>query len=665
MNNKDLGFFQQHIEKIVLGIGGVVLIGVGATQFLLGQPNAIEVNNKVVSPDEIKDNVTRPAQTLAGRLDQPSPLPEIVIPKYSQSFIKLFDLDVATNQQLAAIDNTGLADEFNVIVSPDYPTKFLPTPPLPIDVLAKKGHGVLADDGSDLYLDFLEFVSSQPDRPVDFPYVSVSAEFSFEDLVARYESTDIPGDQRIDEGLWRERLAITSVQLYREELDPVTGEWGAGKLIDPMPGQFALVPTFNESLPFERAQALEQKIQSSQAAIRRPEFPSIHNGPWTPPNADDRVLNSEEIKKRDELEQQIRKLERQLARLRGVDNDRSRSSSRNRSRERRATPDFQDFGGDPFGGGLERSGRSDRSRDRDRANDERRAEREAARITETQQQLAEAKTELNKLLGIDDDASPNTSGSQLSDPSLSGIPADFFGDPFGASGGFDPSFTDPNFGGGFSPATSRSRGSAAADTPESVKVWAHDLSVEPGKTYRYKVLVSVMNPLYNFTRLNETQLEENRNRISLGPSQEEIDAAEWSASATVEIDPVYYFFVDSANKDQKRANIEVWTVYDGLWRRSEFTEYPGNEVGGIVEIDGLDTKGLGVQMNAGPIMLDVDSVSVANGSSAVRVLFMDPESNQIITRLVNEDKNSEERKLLEIEADKQQRLLDQLSTARP
>ena len=237
-------------------------------------------------------------------------------------------------------------------------------------------------------------------------------------------------------------------------------------------------------------------------------------------------------------------------------------------------------------------------------------------------------------------------------------------------GSFDrPDFSDDfpdDFGPDFTPRRRGNLGgSPRGEESGVVKVWAHDLTVEPGKTYRYKVLVSVMNPLYRFPRLNPTQLAENRNRVSLGPSEEDIEAAEWSLSGEVEVEPEFYYFVDSAYKEQKRADIEVWTVYDGMWRKNEFVEYPGNEVGGIAEPEGVDTRGRGIAMNVGAIMLDVDSISSAGGS-AVRVLLLDPETNRITTRLVNEDKNSDARKRLELEADLQAKQAEnRLSDARP
>jgi len=648
MKNKDFGFFQQHIEKIALGVGGVVLLGVGATQFLLGEPNAIELENQPVAPADIQDTVTRSADRLKSKLAGGSPIESIEIPRYAALYQKHLALPVATDQKLAAIDNTGLAKPWVKTVSPDYVQKILPTPPMTFDVLAKSGHGVLANTGSDSYFALQQIIGDK--QPADFTYVSVSAKFSFADLMKRYRSTDIPGDQRIDEGLWRERLAITSVQLLREELDPVTGEWGNQMTLSPLPGQFAIVPSDQPTLTFEQSQALEAQVRSRQNDIRRPEFPEIQNGPWTPPDIANRVYTSEELQRREELERKITQLKRNLARLTGDDDPNPRRRDRG---NRRGNDDFQnndDFA-DP-----RRSIRDDRrgGRNDDSDQSDRRAQRNAERIANLENDLFDAQDELNALLGITEEdelaAGPRGRPSGQSNPNTNGE----FGPNFGPDDFRNPGFRPPP-----------SRDGVTDGVPDEVKVWAHDLKAEPGKTYRYKVLVSVMNPLYRFPRLNPEQLAENRNRISLGPSQEEIDATEWSPSAMVELDPEHYYFVTSGSKDQKRAEVEVWTVYNGVWRKSEFTEYPGNEVGGPAQIPGVDTGGRGVPMDVGAIMLDVDSVTGSNGRADIRVFFVDPQTNRITTRLVNDDKNSDARKRLELEATLQSKQAeDRLSDSR-
>jgi hypothetical protein len=633
MKNKDFGFFQQHAEKIALGVGGLVLLGVAATQFLLGQPNEIELNNRPVAPGQIKDTVVTQAEQLDTRLSQPSPVEPREIPNYAESFDRLYTLPVASDQRLAMFDEGPLADTWIKIVNPDYPEKYLPSPPAPTEVWVRAEHAVLAQSGPYPNLPRVRELIGNTD-PADFQYVSVTARFSFQDWRERLRAPDVPAPNRIEEGLYRDRMAITAVQLIREELDE-NGQWTNRTRIDPLPGQFAILPDqplseSSQPMPMEQATELEKQVLDNQPAIQRPEFPPLMNAIWAPPTAEDRELTPEQLAQQRELLDRIARLERGLERALDDGGDSGRGGRDRGTRGRDTGPPSDiDFGMSSGGPPTRRSRGGDRGQDRE-------ADTEQRRLDRMQEELDEARRELDELLGVESDPGA-LDGFGRTDRFEGGMPEDFGGpdfdrQPFGPSRGFG-------------------RDGGAADTgPDQVRVWAHDLTVEPGKTYRYKIAASVLNPLFRNPRLNEDQRDENQNRISIGPTEEELATSEWSAN--VEIDPEHYFFALSGSRDNKRANFEVWKVFDGVWRKNEFAEFPGNEIGGVAAVDGMNQ----VPMNAGPILLDVDAVSAPNGGrSEVRVLYLDTETGEIQSRLVNADKNSDERQRLENE---RQRMLD-------
>lgn len=646
MKTKDFGFFQQHTEKLALGLGAVVILGVVATQFLMGEPNAIELNNQKVAPAAIKDTVVKDYKTLEQNLTRDSYVDLIEIPQYAESYRRLYERPVASDTMLGPFDVGGLATNWLRVESPEYPRKFLPSPPVTVETLAKSGHGVLQSTNDPRFPQIRSMIGDQ--EPADFSYVSVSAFFSFKDWTDRLKAENVSAAQRIDPGLWQPRLLITSVQLLREEQDPLTGEWGSPTTIAPLPGQFAILPDDTRPRELEDAQQMEQWLNENQPDFRRAPFPEISNGTWTPPDQSNRVFTSEELARQRDLESDIRRLQRQLDNLTGND-QRGADGRRDRpgQRERQTGGDEYDGGG----GGYEDGGRSNRGnrnndrsseRDNDRAAQAR--EREAERIRLIEDDLFKARSELNELMGVED---------ELPQPGQ-GRGAEDYGD-YGAPDGV-PNRGNPegygNPGGYGNPEDYGSQRSVAGQVPDRVKVWAHDLTAQPGKTYRYKVVVSVMNPLYRFPRLNEAQREDNFHRVAIPHDETELTAANWSAPLT--LDPKYYFFALSGSKDQKRANFEVWTVYDGQWRNGEFTEYPGNEIGGEGE---TENGGQWFKMSVGSIMLDVDSVPAPSGrGSVVRVLYLDPDTGRIDYRLVNDDKNSDDKQRLENE---QQRQLDQ------
>ncbi|MEM8738502.1 MAG: hypothetical protein AAGG38_08510 [Planctomycetota bacterium] len=620
MNTKDLGFFQQHTEKIALGLGVAVLVGVAATQFLLGEPNAVDLGNQSnVPPSEIKDTVVQQAQRLDASLQRDSYVDPIVVPRYARSFTDLYRRAVASGAALAPLDSSGLASKWNRVVSPDYPEKFVPSPPATFDVLAKSGHGVLADDGTDDFFRLQDIVGDQ--QPADFPYVSVRAKFPLAELKNRYEARDQPVENRIEDGLWIERLVITSVRLLRQKQDPQTGRWGEPELLDPMPGQYALPAQADPQLTFEEAQTLQNTIRDNQNLIQRVPFPAITNGPWTPPDISNRTYTPEEIARATELKRQIKNLNRTIAR---------RTGQAPGGRPRPAVPQPEDdvFRDEP------RRGRSNIERSRDRA---------AEQLQRDLDTLDGLTRELNELLGVENPEDPQ--GSRRD----------------GFERGRDPLELED-----FSRSRPRRTGSrpqpVAVQVPETVEVWAHDLTAEPGQTYRYKVVVSVLNPLFRFPRLNPDQLQRNRNLLSLAPDSVELDSAQWSAPLTLA--PDYYFFLTGGSREQKRATFEVWTVYNGGWRVSEFTEYPGDEIGGPAEIESINNGGQPIPMNVGSIVLDVDTVTPPSGRGiSVRALYLDPGSGQIRSRLVALDKNSTDRQNLRLEADRQAAERDQFSAS--
>ena len=622
MKKNDFGFLQQHAEKIALGCGLAILLGVAVTQFVLGGSNEIELGNQTVAPGDIRDTVMNEARRLEASLDRGSPLEERPIPRYTDSFNKVYELPIAASETLSYFDQGPLAKNWIKVVSPDYAEKILPRPPVPTDIWVRSSHALLDRNAGSEVGPYLQIIGDR--QPADFQYVSVRTTFSFDEWRKRLQNQNVPAASRIEEGLWRDRLAITGVRLLREEIDPRTGEWGNRTVIAPLPGPSADVPneeTISADMTVEQASGLESWILGNQIAFQQPSFPPIQNGPWLPPSPTDRQLTSEQLQKRQDLTNEIDRLRRQLERQAG--DSRSGGTNRGGGRAPRGggPEDFDDFGGfDERGPDRRRS---------DRRGPTEQADPEDARLRNLEQRLQEAQRELDELLGIESDA-------QNTQPGESGPPMGEFGEERFDNG--DRRFD--NFRGG----------NSNSSVSDRVTVWAHDLTVEPGKTYRYKLFVEVLNPLFRNPRLNPEQRKINRTRVSLGPSEEELDDAPWSPE--MRIDPDYYFFALTGSRDTKRASFEVWTVYDGQWRKSEFTEFPGDEIGGTAEIAGLPNP---VPMNAGPILLDVDAVSAPNNrGSVVRVLYLDADSGEIRTRLVNDDKSSEDRQRLEFQLQQQQ-----------
>ncbi len=119
----------------------------------------------------------------------------------------------------------------------------------------------------------------------------------------------------------------------------------------------------------------------------------------------------------------------------------------------------------------------------------------------------------------------------------------------------------------------------------AVRIWRHDLTVERGATYRYRLRVVINSPFFIA-------------RASLGEDQKSLadepmlmgEASEWSDPITV--DPRDLFFVTGASAGAQignarigasaRAEVEVFTFYKGEYRSTKVTLEPGDRVAAIV-----------------------------------------------------------------------------------
>lgn len=128
---------------------------------------------------------------------------------------------------------------------------------------------------------------------------------------------------------------------------------------------------------------------------------------------------------------------------------------------------------------------------------------------------------------------------------------------------------------------------AAEATPFELKgslwIWAHDLEVEPGRAYEYRISAVVYNPLF----AKSLSLPESQRELASKVSLTSLPG-EWSAPYRVRR-PTRAYVLRATASGQGRgiagplglgiAQVEVYRFYDGQWHRSKQTLQPGDEVG--------------------------------------------------------------------------------------
>lgn len=115
---------------------------------------------------------------------------------------------------------------------------------------------------------------------------------------------------------------------------------------------------------------------------------------------------------------------------------------------------------------------------------------------------------------------------------------------------------------------------------DQVRVWAHDIHVEPGAQYRYRVRVVMNNPLFG------RGLKEEQAALA---EQKLIESAWSDWSAPVEVDRDRYFFVTSAEDRSQvtgrpRASAELIVFYYGYYRSASVGLEPGDAVTATVRL---------------------------------------------------------------------------------
>lgn len=132
---------------------------------------------------------------------------------------------------------------------------------------------------------------------------------------------------------------------------------------------------------------------------------------------------------------------------------------------------------------------------------------------------------------------------------------------------------------------------------EFVQLWAHDLGIEPGATYRYRTRVILNNPYF---RKGPYLDEEDSAQQAL--TIEPFATGEWSSwSEPVGVGAKQFYFVTEASQpvvgeQLPQARVELYSMYYGFYRRSSMTITPGQPIVADMRISGdlllIDTQAI-------------------------------------------------------------------------
>lgn len=173
-----------------------------------------------------------------------------------------------------------------------------------------------------------------------------------------------------------------------------------------------------------------------------------------------------------------------------------------------------------------------------------------------------------------------------------------------------------------------------------LKIWAHDLTVQPGQTYRYRLRARLINPLFQRSKLEARQHQQYFNELAL-----ESDPSAWSSP--VEIDPERRFFLVSGSTVEREVTVEVWRVFNGKPRVHEFRVKPGDIVGSVVAMPTGELT-TDVDMSTGVMVVDLMDAPSSKGLGlrTTQMLYLEVDSNKLMERTVEADRESPVRQRL-------------------
>ena len=133
-----------------------------------------------------------------------------------------------------------------------------------------------------------------------------------------------------------------------------------------------------------------------------------------------------------------------------------------------------------------------------------------------------------------------------------------------------PNPTDPNPATGTPPPAMTTAKFSPANSPD-ITVWAHDDTVEPGKTYRYALKYYLLNPVAGSKNLCKPESLADIFWI-------ESPLSDWSVPIRVDPDTNFYATAISGREGMK---FDVFKWHNGLWQMETADVHPGDMIGNL------------------------------------------------------------------------------------
>ncbi|MEO1130183.1 MAG: hypothetical protein AAFX05_10830, partial [Planctomycetota bacterium] len=550
MKLKGISVVEQHVEKIVLLVFALLAIGIFILQFdIIGSGNEIEIPGRgSVAPGRADDLVRQEAEAVEDRLNRSDDLespPEI--PPIRELIVDAIRAGQPPEDALALAPTWG-EDTFTPDAVPDVDRpgqRYVEiAPPAPADVAVHTFGGSIDPFEPAETPELLAMLP--PEQPYDLRATTVQATFDAAAFREQLSSSPDPSVRALPRPWYLDRVELLDVELLRQrQMDD--GTWGATEVVPALPGRFTFRDRLASELTTRDLTDMLREEADAREEIRRPNFYRMIAGePWVWPALAMERQGGAEAQRVKRLVAQHRDLSRRIEDL----NERIERARNQRENAPDRSPGPPDRGGD-----RDRSSSSGPGSSWPRAQSEQRdvvADLERQR-EEFEQQLDAVQGEL-ELMGLDQ------FGMALRVEEI-------------------PEFEERN------PDLTDSGG------PEQVTIWAHDITGEPGATYRYALRVQVTNPLFG----NDAALSEDQVEAASSPAVAS-EASAWSEPTFIA--PRQVYFVRSATgaapslggqrlRKAASATVEIYTFLYGYWRGDSVQIRAGDQIAAELELPEL------------------------------------------------------------------------------
>ena len=548
MKLKGVNPLEQHVEKIVLAAVSVIFLGVLAMQFLV-EPNKVKVGNAApVPPGRAFDSVEAKAREIDNimKLTDLGPRrPDIPTFDLVKQLTQQREAPLVPAREFALGPKLGIegSDKTTAAIGNDRITPI--SLPAAAHVLAATFRGTLDPTEPENIPELKPFVPTE--QPLDTKAVSVACTLDGTAIrQALSGAPTAPGAKPIPLSWWRDGMEVLSVRLERQE-QQAGGNWSDATEVAPPPGRFSMA----ERLKGVRSsQDLADAVAEARGAAEDIQRPAFYRTiapaqAWAPP-AEGGAAAEAPGTKNPEVDRAVAKAN---ASKKSVEAIQKRIDETTQAPVRQPAPRGGEGGGGGGGGGKGAGGGGGGQAPGQTSGPSMTQQEKDSRLKTLNSQLKTAQAQLAK----DIDA-------------LKALNRDESGKPLAAAGAGET-------------------GKTAAAKPlldnDQVKLWSHDMTVQPGKTYRYRVKVGVNNPAFARTS-------------ALVPEQQELAAAaviysqptDWSEP--VQVLPDQFFFLTGATEADSlgppRATAEGFKFFYGYYRKTSVSLEPGDTVSANIKL---------------------------------------------------------------------------------